>query len=212
MKKFRKSPIAIVCYVFAAVFAAYFVATEVNTISTIYEYYAPYGVAPTVGEVVGYMVQQGMQPLAYAILVCMAGIILEAVRKLNPANWATDDEIADAKEAKKAAREAKKIAKGEAAKAAAEAEMADEDEQIKPEFAATVADESEDTVVFEDESAEPETTEAASVEFSEEPEAEQEHQEELSDEFSAVVVPEEVDENLATELKKAVDAAEAESR
>ena len=202
MKKFRKSPIAIVCYVFAAIFAAYFVATEVNTISTIYEYYAPYGVAPTVGEVVGYMIQQGIQPLAYAILVCMAGIILEAVRKLNPANWATDDEIAEAKEARKAAREAKKIAKGEAAKAAAEAsvEFAEEpeaeqehQEELSDEFSAVVIPEEAD----ENPAAEPE-------EADENPAAEPEEADE-----NPAAEPEEVDENLASELKKAVEAAES---
>ena len=97
MKKFRKSPIAIACYVFAAIFAAYFIVTEATTISTIYQYYAPYDMTPTFGEVAGYMIQQGMQPLVAAIVTAMAGIILEAVRKLDPANWATDDEIAEAK-------------------------------------------------------------------------------------------------------------------
>ena len=193
MKKFRKSPIAIACYVFAAIFAAYFVATEVNTVSTIYDYYAPYGVSPTFGEVAGYMLQQGIGSLTAAVMTLMAGIILEEVRKLNPCYWATDEELAEAKEARKAAREAKKIAKGEAAKAAAEAEDADNDEAIKAEFAAVVAEESEGTVVFDEENAQEADAaeEAEAEENAAEPAAEEtEGNEEtrvLSDEFSAEV-------------------------
>lgn len=152
MKKFRKSPIAIVCYVFAAIFIAYFASVVVTTITTINEYYAAYGMSASFGEVVAYLFQQGLTPLVAAIVTCVSGIILEEVRKLNPANWATDEEIAEAKEAKRLAREAKQIAKGEAAKAAAENaadEAEDDDETIKAEFSAVVAGD-EDTVAFDE--------------------------------------------------------------
>ena len=59
----------------------------------------------------------------------MAGFILEEVRKLNPSNWRTEDEIAEEKEAKKMAKEAKQIAKGEAAKAKADAKAEAEAEK-----------------------------------------------------------------------------------
>ncbi len=208
MKKFRKSPIAIICYIFGAIFAAYFVATEVNTVSTIFDYYAPYQMTPNAGEVIGYMIQQGMQTLTATILVLMAGIILEEVRKLNPANWVTDDEIAEKKEARKAAREAKQIAKGEAAKAAAEAGMAEEEEGIKAEFAATVAEENDKTVVFEEETYESEEAAEEAEEEAAETAAEpsEEPEQEFSDEFSAVIA-EDVDDELAEELKTAVEKA-----
>lgn len=225
MKKFRKSPVAICCYVFAAIFAAYLVATEVSTISTIYEYYAPYDMTPTFGEVVSYMIQQGAQPLVAAVLTLMAGLTYEQVRRLNPANWATDDEIAEAKEAKAMAREARQIAKGEAARAAAEAAM-DDSEGIKPEFAAAVAEESNDVVVFGGEGDEEAAAEADEPADEAEPD-EAEPEEVFSDAFSAeiaededevgisaeeageeVIIPaEEVDEELAAELKKAVEQA-----
>ena len=164
MKKFRRSPVAIACYVLAAVFAAYFVSVVIVTISTITEYYAAYGMSAGAGEVLEYLFQQGLTPLTSAILTFMAGFILEAVRKLDPANWMTDEELAEAKEAKRMAKEAKQIAKGEAAKAAAEAaagETAAEEgdaagsedageEAVSADFAAVVADEAEDTVVFEE--------------------------------------------------------------
>ena len=157
MKKFQKSPIAIVCYVIAALLAVYFIAVIVSTMRTISEYYAAYNMSPGFGETVAYIMQNGLSPLVSAITMFMAGFILEEVRKLNPSNWMTDDELADAREAKKMAREAKQIAKGEAAKAKAEAEAEAEaareaEEAAEPEFAAVVAEDGEedDTVVFEE--------------------------------------------------------------
>ena len=155
MKKFRRSPFTIACYVFAAMFAAYFVTIVISTVTTINQYYAAYDMSPTFGEVASYLFQQGTMPLFAAIGTFMAGIILDEVRKGNPANWASDEEISEAKEAKRLAKEAKQIAKGEAAAAAATAASAAEkivsDESIKPEFAAVVAEESKNTVVFDDE-------------------------------------------------------------
>ena len=155
MKKFRRSPFTIACYVIAAMFAAYFVTIVISTVTTINQYYAAYDMSPTFGEVASYLFQQGTMPLFAAVGTFMAGIILDEVRKGNPANWASDEEISEAKEAKRLAKEAKQIAKGEAAAAAATAASAAEkivsDESIKPEFAAVVAEESKNTVVFDDE-------------------------------------------------------------
>lgn len=155
MKKFRRSPFTIACYVIAAMFAAYFVTIVISTVTTINQYYAAYDMSPTFGEVASYLFQQGTMPLFAAIGTFMAGIILDEVRKGNPANWASDEEISEAKEAKRLAKEAKQIAKCEAAAAAATAASAAEkivsDESIKPEFAAVVAEESKNTVVFDDE-------------------------------------------------------------
>lgn len=155
MKKFRKSPIAIACYVIAALLAGYFITIAISTITTINQYYQAYEMSAGFGETLGYLLQNGLAPLAAAISTFMAGYILEEVRKLNPANWKTDDEIAEAKEEKRMAKEAKVIAKGEAAKAKAEAafEKAEEledkfDEAVekrKEEFSAVVAAVEEDT-------------------------------------------------------------------
>lgn len=142
MKKFRRSPIAIACYVLSAAFMAYFLTIVVSTIVTINQYYAAYDMSATFSEVAGYLFQNGLAPLTAVITAFMAGLIYDEVRKLNPDNWATEEEIFEAKEAKRIAREAKQIAKGEAAAAAAAAGAADQDsaEEIKPEFAAAVAE------------------------------------------------------------------------
>ena len=194
MKKFRRSPFTIACYVIAAMFAAYFVTIVISTVTTINQYYAAYDMSPTFGEVASYLFQQGTMPLFAAIGTFMAGIILDEVRKGNPANWASDEEISEAKEAKRRAKEAKQIAKGEAAAAAATAASAAEkvvsDESIKPEFAAVVAEESKNTVVFGDE----EDAEAVAEEAEEKAEeaagaaaAEAEEKAEVSDVFEVEV-------------------------
>ena len=116
MKKFRKSPIAIACYVIAALVAVYFIAIMFSTIHSINEYYATYQMKAGLGETLGYLLQNGLGPLTNAIVIFMAGFILDEVRKLNPAKWMTEEEIAEEKEAKRLAREEKQAAKGEAAK------------------------------------------------------------------------------------------------
>ena len=141
MKKFRKSAVSIVCYVLAALFTVYLVTVIVSSIATVNQYYSQYGMSPAIGEVVNYLMQNSLSPLTAIIVTFMAGLIYDEVRKLNPANWASDDEITEAQEAKRLAKEAKQIAKGEAAAAAAAVE--DSSDQIKPELADSVAEEAE---------------------------------------------------------------------
>ena len=167
MKKFRKSAVSIVCYIIAAIFTVYLVTVVVSTVVTINQYYAQYGMSPRASEVVNYLMQNALAPLTSIIVTFMAGLIFDEVRKLNPANWASDDEITEAKEAKRIAREAKQIAKGEAAAAAVEKSS----ELIKPEFADSVEEEAEAAkaaaaaefaaVVAEDEAADAGKTEDA---------------------------------------------------
>ncbi len=140
MKKFRRSPVAIACYVIAALLAVYFLAVIFSTLSTINEYYAQYDMRAGFGETFGYLMQNGMSIFVNALLVFMAGFILETVRKLNPSNWMTDEEIAEAREAKQLARQEKQAAKGEAAKVKAgvitaeEAEAANAEKSVEAVF------------------------------------------------------------------------------
>ena len=153
MKQFQKSPVAIACYVISVLLAAYFLYVCATTISTINQYYASYDMKAGFGETLGYIVQSGLSPLVSAITVFMAGYILEEVRKLNPANWMTEDEIAEAREAKKMAREAKQIAKGEEAKAKADAK-AEAEAEARAEAAAEKLEEETEAVEFSAEVAE----------------------------------------------------------
>ena len=231
MKKFRRSPIAVICYVMAAITAAYFIAVIFSTMSTIHQYYAQYQMSAGFGETLGYLLQNGLSPLVSAITLFMAGFILEEVRKLNPSNWMTEEELAEAKEAKKMAREAKIIARGEAAKAkadaAAEAEAAERaaeaekkaDEMAAAEFSAVVAegyDDEEDAEVaavevIEEEpaeaDAEPEAAdadeEAAAADVEEESEPAEEAQ------FSVVIEEDDTAEDAAEEAPEDKETEEA---
>ncbi|MBQ6388656.1 MAG: hypothetical protein IJH90_03375 [Mogibacterium sp.] len=141
MKKFRRSPITIACYVIAALIVVYFCVTAVSTIRTIDEYYAQYGMTGTFTEYVTYIFQNGFGTLVNAIMIFMAGLIYDAVRKLDPNNWKTDEELAEEKAAKKlpkdasaaaAAADAKDIVEFDKAEEAAEesAEAADENAEV----------------------------------------------------------------------------------
>jgi hypothetical protein len=93
------------------------------------EQYAQYGMAPTASEYVTYVARNSMASLFFTIVMFMLGHILDAIRRLDPKNYMTEEEFADLKAAKKEAKDAKKIAKGEkaAAKAKAARELNDED-------------------------------------------------------------------------------------
>ena len=82
----------------AAITAAYFIAVIFSTMSTIHQYYAQYQMSAGFGETLGYLLQNGLSPLVSAITLFMAGFILEEVRKLNPSNWMTEEEIASRNE------------------------------------------------------------------------------------------------------------------
>ena len=55
---------------------------------------------PGAGEVIGYALQTGYQPIVLAVLLAAVAYTLNEVRALNPAYYATKEEIAAAKAAK----------------------------------------------------------------------------------------------------------------
>ena len=113
-KTLKKSPVVIVLYVVAALMLIYDFYLIGSTISQITSYYAAYGVAPALGEVLGYIIQTALQPLVMTILLGAAAFILNEVRALNPANYATKEELEAAKAAKQAKKQAAKLSKEEA--------------------------------------------------------------------------------------------------
>ena len=145
MKKYRRTPISIICYVIAALLLIYTIYVGSTTVATIVDYYSSYDMAPQAGEFLTYLMQNCLMPFVSSILIGMAGFILDAVRKADPANWLTDEELSDAKEAKKAAKLEAKAAKLEAKAAKAETAKKDEDEDEDPVSEST---ESEEGAVF----------------------------------------------------------------
>ncbi|MBE6042027.1 MAG: hypothetical protein E7220_05850 [Clostridiales bacterium] len=154
MKKFRKSPIAIICYVLAALLFVYFCYMAATTVAQIRDYYGSYGMSAGIGEIIAYVLQNGLSMLVSAITVFMAGYILEAVRKLDPANYVEPSaEVvtvdAPAEAAEDAAEEAVAVEETveDAAEEAAEVvDAAEETVEAAAEEAAEVVDAAEETV------------------------------------------------------------------
>lgn len=180
MKKFRRSPLVYICYALACLMLVYVIFIIFSTINQINQYYAAYNMSAGFGEVLGYLVQNGMTPLTSAILVCMAGKILDEAMKANPANWMSDEELIEAKEAKQLAKLEKQTAKYEKSGEESEDEVpeiketegediervfsAETVEDSNPEDIADKADYEEVVAVAEDTASEGASEEAASVE------------------------------------------------
>lgn len=116
-KKFRKSAVTVICFVLAAAMLIYACYQAGTTIKQINEYYAQYGMKATPIEYITYVLQSTMATLINAIVLFMLAAIHLEVRKGNPANYLSDEDIIQAAEEKKAAKDAKQFEKGEKAAA-----------------------------------------------------------------------------------------------
>ena len=132
-KTLRKSPIVIALYVLAGLTLIYTAVQAVGAIKYVVSYYSQYSMTPEFGQTVSYVLQTAFQPLVMAVLLGAAGYILNEVRALNPAYYATKEELEAIKAAKKAAKAAKKAENTDEAKL----EVSVEDAEAEP------------TVVFE---------------------------------------------------------------
>lgn len=139
-KKYRRSGISVACYVIAILMFGYVCYQIGTTVQTINEYYAQYGMSAQPLEYVTYTLQSALQPIVYTIVIFMLGYILDAVRRNNKAYYLSDEEVLEAKEEKKQAREAKKYAKGEAAALKAGNVTAAED-SVEADFAKSLNEE-----------------------------------------------------------------------
>ena len=134
-KKFRRSPATVICYVLAALLLIYTCYQIGSTVKMINEYYAQYGMTATPVEYLTYVAQNALTPLINTVIFFMLAKILDEVRKNNPANYKSDDDIVEAGIAKKEAKDQKKFDKGE--KAAEKAgHKASKDEPVVADFAA----------------------------------------------------------------------------
>ena len=118
-KKYRRSVFSIVCYALAVLMLFYIVYTTGSTIAQINQYYAQYDMQAQPTEYVTYVIQSIIEPLINVVVFFMLGYILDEVRRNNPAYYISDEELEEAKIAKKEAKIAKKAAAGEAAAAKA---------------------------------------------------------------------------------------------
>ena len=126
-KKYIKSKVAVVCYVLSALMLIYTCYQIGSTVATINEYYAQYDMKAAFGEYFMYITQNALSTFISAVTFFMLAYILDTVRRADPANWLSPEEIEERAIAKKQAREARQIAKGE--KAAAKAGIVTTDEK-----------------------------------------------------------------------------------
>ena len=139
-KKYRRSAISVICYILAALMLVYVCYTVGSTVSTINEYYAQYGMSAKPSEYVTYIMQSALDPFIHTVMFFMFGFILDAVRKNNPANYMSDADIEDKKNAKKEAKDSKKFAKGEVAAEKA-GHKTTEESSVEADFAKSLEEE-----------------------------------------------------------------------
>lgn len=89
MKKLKKSPVSILCYVIAALSLIYALYALVSGYSYLNSYFSAYGtsIGANLGDAATYMLSQSFTPLCFAVMVFMCGHINEGVRALNPENY-----------------------------------------------------------------------------------------------------------------------------
>ena len=131
-KKFRRSPVTVICFVLAALMLIYACYQGGSTVHQINDYYAQYGMKAKPAEYLTYVSQSIMATLINAIVLFMLAKIHDDVRRNNPANFMSDEELVEAAEAKKAAKDSKQFEKGEKA-AAKSADKGDVKVSVKTE-------------------------------------------------------------------------------
>lgn len=144
-KKFRGSVWTTICYVLAALMLIYTCYQAGTTVKTINDYYAQYQMTAKPMEYVTYILQSTLEPLMHTVVLFMLGYIANEVRKCNPASYISDAEKADAKDAKRAAKDARQAAKGEAAAAKKAAHTAAETKKAETADGAVVANFADET-------------------------------------------------------------------
>lgn len=140
VKKYRRSAVAIVCYAIAVAIMIYLCYQAGKMVGAINQFYAQNGVKPAFTEYFVYILPAMLEPLRNVVIFFVLGYIVDAVRKNNPANYASDEEIAEARIARKEAREAKKFAKGEAAAAKA-GNLPESEDSVEADFAKSLEEE-----------------------------------------------------------------------
>ena len=79
--------------------------------ATTADYYSAYDMSFNMGDAVLYAIEQAMATLTFAFIAFISGWIISEVRRQNPDNFRTVEEVEAEKAAKKAAKEAKVAAK-----------------------------------------------------------------------------------------------------
>ena len=140
MKKLKKSPITIACYVIAGLSILYAAYSLYAAVAYLSNYFTAYGtsIAANLSDSMTYMLSQSFTPLCFAVMMFMCGHINDAVRALNPDNYVMIEVIESLKPAKREKAEAAVVEPVELAEVEAEVVEVEVDEMVE-------ADEAEET-------------------------------------------------------------------
>lgn len=128
-KKLKTSKVTIGLYVCTGIVSVYALYAIFNSITYLRNYFKTYGssIGEHFGDALSYILNQSLSYFVFAVLIFAASVILTEVRKLNPENYVSEDEMQAlaAAKAEKAAKAAEAKAMKEAEKAAKEAAKAE---------------------------------------------------------------------------------------
>ena len=140
VKKYRLSPVAVISYAIAVMILLFVCYQVGKMVGEINQYYAAQGLKPAFSDYFVYTIPAMLPSLRNCFIFFMLGYILDAVRKNNPANYKTQEEIEEEKIARQEAREARKAARGEAAAAKA-GNIVEEGSSVEADFAKSLEEE-----------------------------------------------------------------------
>ena len=128
-KKLKTSKVTIGLYVCTGIVSVYALYAIFNSITYLRNYFITTGssIGEHFGDAFSYILNQSLSYFVFAVLIFAASVILTEVRKLNPENYVSEDEMQAlaAAKAEKAAKAAEAKAMKEAEKAAKEAAKAE---------------------------------------------------------------------------------------
>ena len=128
-KKLKTSKVTIGLYVCTGIISVYALYAIFNSITYLRNYFITTGssIGEHFGDAFSYILNQSLSYFVFAVLIFAASVILTEVRKLNPENYVSEDEMQAlaAAKAEKAAKAAEAKAMKEAEKAAKEAAKAE---------------------------------------------------------------------------------------
>lgn len=99
-KKFMRSPVTIACYIIAALMLIFFATQFKSAWDTGAEYYNAYELEQEKLEIILYAFQSALTSLLFAFVAFIGGFGISEVRKTNPENYKTAEELMAAKEAR----------------------------------------------------------------------------------------------------------------
>jgi hypothetical protein len=137
-KKLKTSKVIIGLYVCTGIVSVYALYAIFNSITYLRNYFKTYGssIGEHFGDALSYILNQSLSYIVFAVLLFAAAAVLHEVRKLNPDNYLSQEElevlaVEKAEKAAKAEKVAKEAAKAESAVESVKLGAAAVDEEVE---------------------------------------------------------------------------------